>query len=143
MVLNDLGQLRPVPHIINPPRQLRVPNKRVPSDRHVIFNSIIHKEIRGLPVVGSLLGVDLVPLHAVLGRQLAKGRLDDVGVLRVGEEVSVGAGAEVELALFFHEAVGAGDGLAGFELEEGHGEGAGGEEEGGELHLGDVRGKST
>lgn len=138
MLLDNRGQRRGILHVVHPPRQLRVPDERVAPDGEVVLGGVVDEGVGGRPVVRALLRGDLVPLHAVLGRQLAKGRLDDGRVLLVGQQRLVGAGAEVELALLLHQRVEVGDGLAGveLELEEGHGEGAGGHEEGGRLHAG-------
>lgn len=134
MVLNDLGELGPVADVVDPSGELGVPDESVASDGDVVLDGVVDEEVGGLPVVRVLRLVDLVPLHRVLGGELAKGGGDDGRVLGIAEEGLVGAGTEVELALLLHHPVDVGDGLAGLEVHEGHGGGGAGHEDAAELH---------
>lgn len=54
-----------------------------------------------------------IPLHAVLGSELAKERLDHFGILRAAEKARVGNGAVILLALGDEELVDAGGATGG------------------------------
>lgn len=134
VVLNDRLELVLVVDVLDPLRQLRVPEEGVAADLDAVLLGKVDDLVGGAEVELALAGLSGIPLHRVLGGDLAEDGLDGVGVLGVGEEVGVGDGTKVLLALVLDQLVEAGLRLAGLDRG-GHGrDQRGGEEEGRQLH---------
>lgn len=136
VVLDDLGQSSLVVDVLNPLRELGVPDQSVTSDLEAILLSKVDDLVEAAEVELALAGLGGIPLARVLGGDGAKVSLDDGGVLCDAEQVGVGDGSVVELALVLDQLVDAVGGLAGLD---GGGNGRdqrGGVEEGRQLHFG-------
>lgn len=71
-----------------------MPDERVASDDLAILSCPVGEEVGGGPVIGTSVGLQRTPFHAVLGGDLAKVGLNNFGVGATLEESLVGAGAE-------------------------------------------------
>lgn len=105
VLLNNLGERRPVPDVVDPPRELRVPNAGVATDRLVVLyrpvDEIVGLRKRPLAPCSSL---RTAPFHAVLGRDLAKILLYSRRGAAL-EAALVGAGAVVQLSFLLVELI--------------------------------------
>ena len=134
VVLNGSLELVLVLDVLNPLRELRVPDKSVTADLEAVLGSKVDNLVSAGKVELALLRLGGIPLHGVLGGDLAEVGLDDGVVLLALEQVGVGDGAVVGLALGLDELV---DALLGLARLNGSGHGRdqrGGEEERRELH---------
>jgi hypothetical protein len=118
VVLHDVGKRRLIPNGRDPARQLRVPDGGVSTDEFVVLGSPVDEEVGCVQRELVLRALGGIPLHRVLGRDLAKVVDDDLGVGALLEEALVGGNTNVLLALLLElvvqEAVVAvGAGLAG------------------------------
>jgi hypothetical protein len=111
VVLQHTRQLGLVVDLADPAGQLAVPAQSVTADRLVVCGGPVDQVIAAGKVEIALGGLGGIPLHAVLGRHLAKVGLDHGGRLAGAQAVLVGAGAVVELALGLDELVDRGRGL--------------------------------
>lgn len=123
VLLHGRRERRLVLDVADPAGELRVPDERMAADRDVALRGPVDEVVGLAPVVRALLVVETLPLHAVLGGDLAKVLLDDGGVLgaRAGQEALVGGGTEIELALGLDELVDALRRLAGLVGGNSHG----------------------
>jgi len=112
VVLDGGGQGGLVVDLADPAGQLRVPHKGVAADGLVVLLGPVDEVVGAAPRVGALLALQALPLHAVLGRDLAEVGLEDGRVLARRQETLVSAGTVVELALGLDERVDALRGLA-------------------------------
>lgn len=108
--LENRGQLVSVADVVDPPGKLRVPEEGVATDGLVIGGGPVDEVVGLTKVILAPLGLNAIPLHAVLGRDLAEVLLQNDRVFARGETALVGAGTKVELALGLHQSV---DALAG------------------------------
>lgn len=93
-----------------------MPDKGVTANGLVVLDGKVDEVIGPGPVVLPLGVLYALPLHAVLGGELAEVGLDDGGVLARGEAVLVGTGAKVQLAFRLHQLVDTCCGLARLNL---------------------------
>ncbi len=115
VLFDRLGQGGLVADVVHPARQLAVPDKSMSADGLVALGGPVDKVVGLCPVVFTLLGVDALPLHAILRRHLAKVGFDDGRVFARGESPLVGASAKVLLTLGLEQLVDALGGLARLE----------------------------
>lgn len=110
MLLENRSQLALVADVADPPGKLRVPEEGVATDGLVVGGGPVDEVVGLAPVEFTPLALEAIPLHAVLGGDLAKVLLENGRVLARGETALVGAGTIVELALGLDQSV---DALAG------------------------------
>ena len=134
VVLNELSQSVAVVDVLNPLRQLRVPEKGMTSDFEAVLLGKVDDLVGASKVELATLGLGGIPLHTVLGGDLSKVGLDDGIVLPVTEEVGISDGAVVLFALVDDELIDAVRGLTGLDVGGGGRDQRGCEEERGELH---------
>jgi len=116
VVLDGRSQSGLVAEVADPSGQLRVPDESMPTHGLVVLRSPVY-EVVGLGQGEGALGpLGALPLHAVLGRQLAEVGFDDGRVLPGRQATLVAAGTEIQLALGLHERVDALRRLAGADL---------------------------
>ena len=84
MLLNCGGQGGLVTDLADVSCELRVPDEGVAADGLVVGLGPVDEVVGLAPVVGALAGVETLPLHAVLGRDLAKVGGENRGVLARG-----------------------------------------------------------
>lgn len=141
VALNDLGQSSLVVDVLNPLRELRVPDQSVSSDLEAILSSKVDDLVEASEVELALAGFSGIPLGRVLRRNGTKVGLDNSSVLGNAKEVRVGDGSVVELALVLDELVDAIGSLTGFDSRGNGRDQRGSEEEGRQLHCCELFGK--
>lgn len=134
VVLNGHLKLVLVLDVVNPLRKLRVPDKSVTSDLEAALGGKVDNLISTGEVEPARLGLGGIPLHAILGSDLTEIGPNDGVVLLALEQVGVGNGAVVGLALGLHHPVDAALGLARLNGSRHGRDQRGGEEKRGELH---------
>lgn len=89
VVLDDSGQSSLVLDVGNPSRELRVPQGSMASDELAIGGGEVCHGVSAAEGESVTRRLDSVPLHGVLGSQLAKVSLDDCNLLGIVDEVWV------------------------------------------------------
>ena len=138
VVLNDLGESGLVGDAVDPGSQLGVPDQSVAADGDAGLLGEVGEEVSASKVELALVGLEGIPLHAVLGGDLAEVGLDDRGGLAAAEGALVGSSADIQLALGLEKLVDACSGLAAVDAARGSGQRSQrGEEKETSLHFDD------
>jgi len=111
VVLHDVGEGGLVVDVLDPLGKLGVPDKSVTTDELAVLASEVDKVVATSEVELALSRLSGIPLHAVLGGNLAKVGLDDGSSLGITESTLVSSGTEVLLALGLEKLVQAVRGL--------------------------------
>jgi hypothetical protein len=102
---HDSLQLSLVPDTADPVGELRVPDRSVSTDQLLVGARPVDQEVCCPKAEGSLAGLGSVPFHAVLGCNLAKVVLEDLGIGSFLEKAFVRGNTDVLLALCLESSI--------------------------------------
>jgi len=99
VVFNDRGEGGPIANVVDPTRELRVPDEGVTTDELAVAGGPVDKGIGTTKVELTTVGLGRIPLHGVLGRKLTEVAAENSSVGSNVERVRISASTPEFLAL--------------------------------------------